>query len=82
MLSFSGNYATAFLSFFIANYLDAFDADSNADYKELPEDEPLIYYEEKIYQHSCNLYLNRPVDIADAMAALKQLVMKFYKFNK
>ena len=81
MLSFSGNYATAFLSFFIANYLDAFDADGNADYKELPEDESLIYYEEKIYQHSCNLYLNRPVDIADAMAALKQLVMKFYKFK-
>ena len=36
------------------------------------------YYEEKIFQHSCNLYLNRPIDIADAMAALKQLTIKFH----
>ena len=81
ILPLSGDYASAFMQFFITNYLDAFDTDEKADCKELPEDDSLIYYEEKIFQHSCNLYLNRPIDIADAMAALKQLTIKFYKLK-
>lgn len=82
LMSFDKNYATSFLQIFITKYLDVFDSDIDNNCITLPEDDYWIYLEEKLYQYSCNIYLNRPVDLADLMSTLKQIIIKFYKFNK
>ncbi len=82
LVSFDENYAASFLNIFITKYLDVFDSDIDNNCITLPEDDYWIYLEEKLYQYSCNIYLNRPVDLADLMSTLKQIIIKFYKFNK
>ena len=78
MLSLDKNYATRFLQFFISSYLDAFDSDADALSGELPQDDYLQYLEEKLYQQACNLHLNRPLDLADAMTTLGTVADKLY----
>ena len=82
MLALHKDYAIQFLQFFISNYLDAFDIEDNASNCELPQDDYLQYLEEKLYQHACNLHLNRPLDIADTMTTLGDIVKKLYSPSK
>ena len=78
MLSLNQDYATQFLQFFINSYLDAFDSDANAPSGELPQDNYLLYLEEKLYQQACNLHLNRPVDWPELMNDLGMVANKIY----
>ena len=78
MLSLDQAYATQFLQFFISSYLDAFDSDADALSGELPQNDYLQYLEEKLYQQACNLHLNRPLDLADAMTTLGTIANKLY----
>ena len=38
--------------------------------------------EEKLYQYACNLHLNRPLDLADAMTTLGVMANKLYSPKK
>ena len=74
--------AYALREFFISSYLDAFDSDADALSGELPQDDYLQYLEEKLYQYACNLHLNRPLDLADAMTTLGVIANKLYSPKK
>ena len=81
-LALHKDYAIQFLQFFISSYLDAFDTEDNASNCELPQDDYLQYLEEKLYQYACNLHLNRPLDLADAMTTLGVMANKLYSPKK
>ena len=66
---------------FISNYLDSFDYDVKDEYTELLKDDYLIYLEENLYNHACNLHLNSPVDISDLLDILEKLKIRFRKLK-
>ena len=78
MLALHKDYAIQFLQFFISSYLDAFDTEEYAANCGRPQDDYLQYLEEKLYQQACNLHLNRPLDLADAMTTLGAVTEKLY----
>ena len=78
LLSLDRTFATQFLQFFVGSYLDAFNNDADVPSGELPQDDYLLYLEEKLYQDACNLHLNRPLDLADAMTTLGAVTEKLY----
>ena len=81
LLSLNYEYARIFLELFISNYLDSFDYDVKDEYTELLKDDYLIYLEENLYNHACNLHLNRPVDISDLLDILEKLKIRFRKLK-
>ena len=78
LLSLNKDYATNFLQFFINTYLDEFDSGEDTHSGEPPSDDYLLFLEEKLYQYACNLHLNRPFDLADAMTTLGAVADKLY----
>lgn len=72
LITLDKNYAFDFLNEFIDKYLTSFDADepeletSHYDYEN--------FLEEELYIAACNIHLDRTADIAQAMAAFKQLI--------
>ena len=82
MLSLNKDYATNFLQFFINTYLNEFDSGEDTHGGESPSGDYLRHLEENLYQYACNLHLNRPLDLADAMTTLGSIANKLYSPKK